>query len=224
MAKDNKPRFSFWYRNSLTIVFMILFIGTLVAQMFTGLNVHNEELVEAGDSPLTLQEYLCSGHFISATFENFESEFLQMALYVILTVKLRQIGSAESKSLDKPEEVDREPKPSANAPGPVKKGGWLLKLYSYSLSICFLLLFLVSWYFHFYGSWQDHNIEQGLKHMPRESMFDYICNANFWFETFQNWQSEFLSVASIVFFTIYLRQKGSPESKPVDAPHMETGK
>lgn len=224
MPKENKYQYSFWYRNGLTIAFMALFICTWVAQALTGLNVHNEELTESGKPSLSFLEYLGSGHFISATFENFESEFLQMALYVILTVKLRQIGSAESKSLDQKEEVDRDPKPSKDAPSPVNKGGWLLKIYSNSLSICFLLLFLTSWYLHFYGSWQDHNVEQNLKQLPRESMLDYVCNANFWFETFQNWQSEFLSVASIVFFTIYLRQKGSPESKPVDSPHMETGK
>ncbi|RZK52214.1 MAG: hypothetical protein EOO91_19740 [Pedobacter sp.] len=161
---------------------------------------------------------------MSATFENFESEFLQMALYVLLTVKLRQLGSAESKKLNEKEEVDREPKTSQDAPWAVKKGGWILKIYQNSLSICFLILFLVSWYLHFYGSWQDYNVEQAIKNLPKESMIKYICNANFWFETFQNWQSEFLSVASIVFLTIYLRQKGSPESKPVDAPDMETGK
>jgi hypothetical protein len=224
MPTDNKNSYSFWYRNGLTLVFFTLFIVTLLAQFFTGFNVHNEDLLEEGHAAITLNEYLCSGHFISATFENFESEFLQMALYVILTVKLRQIGSAESKSLGEAEAVDRNPKPSKDAPWPVRKGGWILKLYANSLSICFLVLFFASWYFHFHGSWQNHNVEQNLKHLPSESMFNYLCNANFWFETFQNWQSEFLSVASIVFLTIYLRQKGSPESKPVDAPHLETGK
>jgi hypothetical protein len=224
MSKNYKNRYSYWYRNSLTIVFTTLFVGTLVAQAFTGFNVHNEEIQESGKQAISFSTYLCSGHFISATFENFESEFLQMFLYVILTVKLRQIGSAESKSLSEKEDVDREPQPSEDAPWPVKKGGWILKLYQNSLSLCFAILFLASWALHFYGSWQDHNIEQSLKNLPKESPIDYVCNANFWFETFQNWQSEFLSVASIVFLTIYLRQKGSPESKPVDAPHMETGK
>lgn len=224
MQKNFKKKYSFLYRNSLTIVFTLLFIGTWVAQAFTGFNVHNEELREFGKPAINFYTYLCSGHFISATFENFESEFLQMFLYVVLTVKLRQIGSAESKSLNEKEEVDCQPKPNADAPWPVKKGGWALKIYQNSLSICFAILFLTSWAFHFYGSWQDYNIAQSIKNLPRESPIDYLCNAHFWFETFQNWQSEFLSVASIVFLTIYLRQKGSPESKPVDAPHMETGK
>lgn len=224
MSKNYKKSYSFWYRNGLTLVFILLFVGTLTAQAITGFNVHNEDLQEAGKPALSFLTYLNSGHFISATFENFESEFLQMFLYVILTVKLRQIGSAESKPLAEKEPVDRQPKARSDAPWPVKKGGWILKLYEHSLSICFAILFLISWTLHFYGSWQDYNIEQNLKNLPSESMLDYVCNANFWFETFQNWQSEFLSVASIVFLTIYLRQKGSPESKPVDAPHMETGK
>jgi hypothetical protein len=215
---------SFFYRNGLTLAFLGVFLITLGAQALTGWKEHNEELAEQHAAELPLTSYLQSGHFISATFENFESEFLQMALYVLVTVSLRQIGSAESKSLDEKEEVDREPKPGKDAPWAVNKGGWILKVYSHSLSICFFTLFLVSWGLHLYGSWQDHNIEQVLHQKPKDSVLAYLGQPNFWFETFQNWQSEFLSVASIVFFTIYLRQKGSPESKPVDAPNMETGK
>lgn len=147
-----------------------------------------------------------------------------MALYVVLTVGLRQQGSAESKRLEGKEEVDREPMPSADAPWPVRRGGWILKLYSNSLSITFSALFFVSWALHFYGSWQEFNVEQALDGREKIDMISYLSEPVFWFETFQNWQSEFLSVASIVIFTIYLRQKGSPESKPVDAPHSETGK
>lgn len=216
--------YSFFYRNGLTTVFLIIFLITLAAQAFSGWKEHNQELVQKQASEIDFSTYLSSGHFISATFENFESEFLQMALYVVLTVGLRQIGSAESKSLDQKEEVDREPVPSADAPWAVKKGGWILKLYSNSLSIVFFLLFFISWGIHLSGSWQDHNVEQVLNHQPRESLLQFLAQPRFWFETFQNWQSEFLSVFSIVFLTIYLRQKGSPESKPVDAPDMETGK
>jgi hypothetical protein len=215
---------SFLYRNGLTIVFLTLFLITLMAQALTGWKKHNQDLLEDQQEEINLSTYLQSGHFISATFENFESEFLQMALYVLLTVSLRQIGSAESKSLDEPEEVDREPVASAKAPWPVRKGGWILKLYSNSLSIVFATLFLASWAMHLYGSWQNHNVEQLAKGLRGDSVQEYLGQAEFWFETFQNWQSEFLSVFSIVFLTIYLRQKGSPESKPVDAPDLETGK
>ncbi|HTN19137.1 MAG TPA: DUF6766 family protein [Pelobium sp.] len=224
MKTASHPKHTFLYRNGLTIVFLILFVVTLFAQAFTGWKQHNQDLKDENQHEIGLDQYLQSGHFISATFENFESEFLQMALYVLLTVSLRQIGSAESKKLDEKEEVDREPVASPDAPWAVKKGGWILKIYSNSLSICFGLLFFLSWGMHLYGSWQNHNVEQRAKHLPTESVAEYLTQAEFWFETFQNWQSEFLSVASIVFLTIYLRQKGSSESKPVDAPNMETGK
>ena len=222
----NKPKakFSFLYRNGLTIVFLSLFFVTLIAQALTGWKQHNQDLNENSVTSVDFGTYLQSGHFISATFENFESEFLQMSLYVVMTISLRQLGSAESKKLDEPEEVDREPKISPDAPWAVKKGGWILKLYSNSLALCFGILFFVSWALHLYGSWQNHNVEQLAKHLPTDTIASYLGKPEFWFETFQNWQSEFLSVASIVFFTIYLRQKGSPESKPVDAPDFETGK
>ena len=215
---------SFWHRNSLSLVFLIIFLITIVAQVFTGWKEHNAELKDEQVAELTLGTYLHTGHFISSTFENFQSEFLQMALYVILTVGLRQQGSAESKSLDEPEDVDREPRAHKDAPWPVKKGGLWLKLYSNSLAIAFLLLFLISWLLHFYGSWVDHNAQQHIKGKAAESAIAYLGQPNFWFETFQNWQSEFLSVLAIVVLTIFLRQKGSPESKPVDAPDFETGK
>jgi len=223
MTKANKKH-SFLYRNGLTIVFIILFVITLAAQAFTGWKQHNQDLEENHAAEINFSSYLQSGHFISATFENFESEFLQMALYVVLTISLRQIGSAESKPLDQPEDVDREPIPNKNSPWAVKKGGWILKIYSNSLSICFAILFFASWALHLYGSWQNHNVEQTVKHLRRDTLWFYLGEPEFWFETFQNWQSEFLSVASIVLLTVYLRQKGSPESKPVDASHMETGK
>jgi hypothetical protein len=197
--KNGQKKYSFFYRNGLTIVFLSLFLVTLFAQALTGWKAHNRELAENHGSSLALTTYLKSGHFISATFENFESEFLQMSLYVVLTIGLRQIGSAESKSLEEKEEVDREPGQHKDAPWPVRKGGWILKLYSNSLAICFCLLFLISWALHLYGSWQDHNVAQVLRHQSEDSVLAFLAMPEFWFETFQNWQSEFLSVASIVF-------------------------
>lgn len=220
----SRYRRTFFCRNSLSIVFLFLFVVTWMAQAWTGWREHNEDLATGGAQQLLFSDYLSSGHFISATFENFQSEFLHMALYVVLTISLRQRGSAESKQLEGEEEVDRTPQPSPNAPWAVRKGGWVLKLYSNSLSIAFITLFFVSWGLHLYGSWQDYNVEQALDQKPAVDIFAFLSEPIFWFETFQNWQSEFLSVASIVILTIYLRQKGSPESKPVDAPHSETGK
>lgn len=214
---------TFFYRNGLSIVFLALFIITLLAQALTGWKEHNATLNDEQIPGLGLAAYLQTGHFISSTFENFQSEFLQMALYVVLTISLRQEGSSESKKLNGKEEVDREPRVRKDAPWAVKKGGWILKIYSMSLSLAFTFLFLVSWGLHLYGSFLDHNEEQLIKNKPVSTLPQFLGEPSFWFETFQNWQSEFLSVASIVILSIYLRQKGSPESKPVDAPHKETG-
>ena len=221
----SKNKHSYLYRNGLSIVFILLFLLTLAAQAVSGWKDYNDNITEHGLQQVTFPGYLATGHFSEATFENFQSEFLQMALYVVLTISLRQIGSAESKDLDKKEEVDRVPDPTRpDAPGPVKKGGWRLAIYQHSLSLTFLLLFLISWGLHLYGSFQNNNEELIIEGKAPEAFREFIVKPVFWFETFQNWQSEFLSIASIVILTIFLRQKGSPESKPVDAAHMETGK
>ena len=223
MNNDNDTGHSFFYRNGLTLIFLVLLVLTLVMQAYTGWLEHNEELTERGAAGIPFLPYLVSDHFLEATFENWESEFLQMVSFVCLTIWLRQKGSAESKDLDKPEEVDREPQPHPDAPWPVKKGGFVLALYKHSLSLAFLFLFVVSFVLHFKGSRGAYNVEQQAMHKPSESVGEYLLNKRFWFESFQNWQSEFMSVAAIVFLSIYLRQQGSPQSKPVDAPHSQTG-
>ena len=215
---------TFLRNNGLGICFLALFIGALLGQIIFGFEEHNKELIQDGSTAINLSAYLVSGHFIQSTFENWESEFLQMALFVVFTIFLMQKGSSESKDLDKEEEYDREPSPTRkDAPWPVKKGGWILKVYKHSLTIVLLLLFVFSFLAHFYGSLKDENEQLALKGMPLESASDYIGDSRFWFESFQNWQSEFLSVYAIVMLSIYFRQIGSSQSKPVDAPHMETG-
>ncbi len=215
---------TFLRNNSLSIVFILLFILSLSCQVYFGFREHNDELAKDGAAKIAFTAYLTSGHFLQATFENWESEFLQMALFVVLTISLRQKGSSESKSMEAEEEVDREPSASRpGAPWPVRKGGFILALYKHSLFIAFFILFILSFVLHFYGSMKDENEQLLRSGQPPEPGSVYITNARFWFESFQNWQSEFLSVFAIVFFSIYLRQKGSPQSKPVDAPHSETG-
>ncbi|MEE6128740.1 DUF6766 family protein [Chryseobacterium arthrosphaerae] len=213
---------SFFYRNSLSLVLITLMLFSLAGQFFTGWTTENKELLENGQPALKINEYLHSGHFIQATFENWESEFLQMMLYVLLTISLRQKGSSESKSMEGKEDVDREPVAHPNAPWPVKKGGIWLKIYKHSLSLAFAVLFLISFIFHFYGSLKDFNADQIMKKEPPITALQYISESRFWFESFQNWQSEFLAVASLVILSIWLREKGSPESKPVDMAHDET--
>ncbi|MCD9615772.1 DUF6766 family protein [Chryseobacterium gleum] len=215
-------RTSFLYRNSLSIVLIALMVIFLAGQFFMGWKTENKELIENGQHALKIGEYIHSGHFIQATFENWESEFLQMMLYVLLTVSLRQKGSSESKSMTEEEDVDKEPVPHPKAPWPVKKGGIWLKFYKHSLSIAFAILFLASFILHFYGSLKNFNDEQLMNSKPAVTAMQYISESRFWFESFQNWQSEFLAVASLVILSIWLREKGSPESKPVDMPHDET--
>ena len=220
-----KRKSSFLHKNGLSVVLTFCFMLCLVGQIFTGLRVYEDELRELGSpGDINLLNYLQTGHFIQTTFENWESEFLQMGMYVLLTIFLFQRGSSESKSVDKEEDVDREPNPRRkNAPWPVKKGGIYLSIYKNSLSIAFAILFLLSFVLHAFGSLQNYNEKQKLKGKPEKAMTEYITSDNFWYESFQNWQSEFIAVLSIVVLSIFLRQKGSPESKPVDAPDQETG-
>ncbi|GAB4039841.1 DUF6766 family protein [Spirosoma jeollabukense] len=215
----------FLRENGLSLLFTFITLLTLAGQIIVGWHEFNNELSDYGRAPLTLGDYLTSGHCIEAVFENWESEFLQMGLYVLLTVSLYQKGSSESKSLDKPEEVDRIPSPARKgAPWPVRRGGWVLKLYQNSLSIAYFLLFGLSFWLHALGGVKQYNTEQALKgESEMLSLWQFLGTSEFWFQSLQNWQSEFLSVLSIVVLSIYLRQKGSPESKPVDASHAETG-
>jgi hypothetical protein len=210
--------------NSLSIVFFLLFVFTIIGQAITGLKEHNHEMQDEGGQQLTMGQYITSGHFLQSTFENWESEFLQMALFLIFTMFLYQKGSSESKDPDKEEEVDREPNPRRkHVPWPVKKGGIILSIYKHSLCYAFTLLFLLSFLLHWYGSLKDYNEEQILNNKPTETAMQYLSNSRLWFESFQNWESEFLSVFAIVVLSIFLREQGSPQSKPVDAPHSQTG-
>lgn len=213
----------FLHNNSLSIAFLSLAVLTIIAQVFTGINLYNTFLNEHHQHTVSIWQYLTTGHFIEATFENWESEFLQMGLYVWFTVFLRQKGSSESKAIDGKEEVDREPKKHPKAPWAVRKGGFILSIYKHSLTVSLYLLFILSFILHWYGSNKDFNEQQILEDKSTETMITYLSNSRFWFESFQNWQSEFLSVFVIIFLSIYLREKGSAQSKPVDAPNSETG-
>ncbi len=214
----------FFRDNSLSLTFLLLFIIGMTGQIIFGIKEYNKDLAEWGGKPVGFAEYLSSGHFLEATFENWESEFLQMALLVWLTIFLRQKGSSESKKTDGPNEVDRAPSASRKgAPWPVRRGGLWLKAYSHSLTIALFILFILSFVLHVYGSLKDANVENRLLGKPLEKWTDYLLGSRLWFESFQNWQSEFLSVFAIIILSIFLRQKGSSQSKPVDAPNSETG-
>ncbi|NSY14795.1 DUF6766 family protein [Agrobacterium vitis] len=211
--------------NGLTIVLLVLTLATIAGMLLTGWQVNNEEIIQHGGAPLPLASYAVSGHFISAIFENWESEFLQMSAYVMLTAILFQRGSAESKDPDETASQDEDPESRAGQPDSwaVRTGGWLRTLYSYSLGIALALLFAVSFILHLRYSAMAENAEAAMHGQPAQSIMQHLASAQFWFESFQNWQSEFLSTAVIVVLSIFLRFRGSPESKPVAAPHSETG-
>lgn len=215
-----------WRDNGLSIVMLSLFFVLYVGQTLAGWHDFNADQKDHQQPTVTYTRYLTTGHNISATFENWESEFLQMAAYIILTIFLFQRGSAESKDPDEAAPADENPaghKDDPDAPGPVKAGGWKLKLYEHSLSIAMLGLFALAFIGHAIGSTIHYNQEAQEHGEEAISVWQNLASSHFWFESLQNWQSEFLAVSAIVIFSIWLRQKGSPESKPVHKPHCETG-
>src|SRR5688500_1161585 len=212
--------------NGLSITLFGLFAVCIIGQAVAGWRAQIEELRSHSQPPIGFLDYLTTGHFLSATFENWESEFLQMAVYVILTVFLFQKGSSESKKPDESNPEDEPPharRGDEDAPWPVHRGGLILKLYSHSLSIALVSLFVVSFWLHLAGSTRRLN-EEAIQHgRPEQTMVETLAGAEFWYESFQNWQSEFLSIAVLIVLGIYLRERGSPESKPVAASHAVTG-
>ena len=212
--------------NGLSIVLLTLFLLCWIGQSVVGHREHNSEQRQHGQPELAYGSYLGSSHFWEATAENWESEFIQMFGYVILTAFLYQKGSSESKKPGEAEPVDRDPSrhKRPRSPWPVRRGGLVLKLYENSLSLAFLLFFLISISLHAVSGAAVYNNEQVEHGQPENLTFlQYAGTSRFWFESLQNWQSEFLAIGAMVVLSIFLRQRGSPESKPVDSPHDETG-
>jgi hypothetical protein len=210
----------FFRNNGLSLVLFGLFTIFLIGQAVTGFHVYNDDQIEHGQHTVTFSKYVETGHFGEAVFENWESEFLQMAMYVLLTIWLFQIGSAESKD---PEAMGHDP--ADNDPGRKKPAGHKYRsfLYRNSLTLSLFSLFLVSFLLHGATGARAYSEEQ-LAHGSEEvSMVEYMETSQFWFESMQNWQSEFLAIGSILVLSIYLRQQGSPQSKPLKEGNSETG-
>jgi hypothetical protein len=216
-----------WRDNGLAVVLTVLFLLCLAGHAVSGWKDDNKHRQQQGQPPVTLGTFIASSEFAETVFENWESEFFQMGFYVLLTVFLYQKGSSESKKHDGTDEVDEDPeehRDDPEAPGPVRAGGWQLALYKNSLALAYLVLFLASFIGHAAGGAQKYNNEQRESGSSEQvTTLQYMQTAHFWYESFQNWQSEFLAVLSIVVLSIRLRQWGSPESKPVHAPHSSTG-
>lgn len=202
--------------NGLTLALSAMFLLSLVGMALTGHSARNQELIEHGQAAIRFAAYLSGGDFLSALFENWESEFLQMAVYVVLTAMLLQRGSAESRDPDAPEREDDEVAWGAHHP-------ILAWLYERSLGIALALLFIASFGLHWRFSMVKANAQAAHHGREAQSALDYLGDSQLWFECFQNWQSEFLSTAVLVVLSIFLRHRRSPESKPVGARNAETG-
>jgi hypothetical protein len=211
--------------NGLTIALMLLFLGSIIGQWISGWMVQNEELARHGEATLSLAAYAADSEFISSVFENWESEFLQMSAYVVLTAMLIQKGSAESRDPDDPPR-DRDLEAQAHKPGAPRillAGAAARWIYAHSLGLVLFTLFLLSFGMHWWNS-ADSAAAEAIQHGDEPlGHLAYLADPQLWFESFQNWQSEFLSTAVLVVLSIFLRQAESPESKPVAAPHSQTG-
>ena len=223
----------FLREQSLSLVFLGLFLAALTGQAVAGWQEYNnDETAHAlmqGETPetLSLGRYLTSSHFAQAVTENWQSEYLQFLLFILLTVWFLQKGSPESKQpgeegveSDEQQSVGEHIKP--DSPKWAKAGGWRLAIYSNSLVLVMGTIWLWSWFAQSVSGWSEHNADLIEHEQPSLSWLGYLGSADFWQTTLQNWQSEFLAVGSMAVFAIYLRQRGSPESKPVGCPHRTT--
>ncbi len=211
--------------NGLLLACLGLFAVFFVGMVVSGAATYNQEQQEHGSTEqVSVLSYLTTGDFVEATFENWESEFLQMGMYVVLTAFLYQRGSSESKPMGQTAPQDQDPREAQNqySPWPVRAGGLVLAVYEHSLAIAFFVLFFASWALHAMGGVKAFNEEQLQHGQAAISVWRYVTTSQFWFESMQNWQSEFIAVAAIVGLSIFLRQRGSAESKPVAQPHGHT--
>ena len=218
-----------WIReNSLSLVFGALFVGALVGQAYAGWHQFNAAQFAAGMGTVDFAQYVTSADFAVDVSENWQSEYLQFTLYIFFTVWLLQRGSSESKELHKAGlEDDKDQKVGEHAqsdsPAWAQRGGWRTLVYSNSLVLVMVTIFVASWLVQSIAGWAAFNETRLEQLQDPVTWSSYVVNADFWARTLQNWQSEFLAVGTMVVFAIYLRQRGSPESKPVGEPHASTG-
>jgi hypothetical protein len=214
--------------NALGLGFGIMFLATLVGQGFAGHAQFNDDQIAHGTDPVSLVEYVTSSSFAVDVAENWQSEYLQFFLYIFATVWLVQRGSPESKKpgeqgLESDVEQHMGDHADPESPGWVRAGGARATLYSRSLGLMMGGIFLGSWAAMSLAGWAAYNAEQLAQRMDTVSWAGYLASADFWHRTVQNWQSEMLAVGSMAVLAVYLRQRGSPESKPVGAAHSDTG-
>jgi hypothetical protein len=214
--------------HSLTLFFGAIFLAALFGQAIAGHAAYNQEQLAHGEGAISLSRYVTSSDFWGAVMENWQSEYLQFMLFMLATVWLLQRGSPESKPLDRPgreSKKDQKLEHAADSGSPewARVGGFRTAIYSNSLLILMSVIFIGSWFAQSVTGWTQFNEQQREHHEAAISWISYVGTGDFWAHTLENWQSEFLAVGSFAAFTIFLRQRGSPESKPVGAPHEATG-
>ena len=218
----------FLRNNGISLFFGAILLASLVGQSFAGQHQFNADAIEHHSRTYSWLRYVTSSEFGGDVLENWQSEFLQFFLYIVATVWLLQRGSAESKSMDDAGLMSDQSQfvrgyAKSNSPGWALADGLRRRVYENSLGLTMLLCFLASWLGQSVADWRAYNHEQLDHNSPAISWGEYWANADFWDRSLQNWQSEFLAIGTMAVFTIYLRQRGSPESKPVGAPHDATG-
>jgi hypothetical protein len=214
--------------NGLVLFFGAIFLLALGGQAVAGFHAFNDDQVAAGAAPVSWTTYLTSSDFGVDVAENWQSEYLQFALYIVATAYLVQRGSPESKPLDRAgTESDADQRVGRHAqddsPPAARAGGGRLWWYSHSLGSTMGLIFLASWTAQAVAGRAAHNAQQLRNLQDPVGFVAYLAAPDFWNRTLQNWQSEFLAILSMALLSIYLRQRGSPESKPVGAAHSATG-
>jgi hypothetical protein len=220
--------YGFVRNNALSLAFGGLFLLTLAGQAVSGVADFNAQQVANGLERVSLFDYLTSSSFMVDVMENWQSEYLQFFLYIFATVWLVQKGSSESKGPGKEgTETDREQRlgrhTNVDSPAWAQAGGWRTTLFSRSLGLLMGVLFLLTWAASAVTGWVAYNSEQLGQRLDPVTFAGYLGEADFWNRSFQNWQSEMLAVGSMAIFAVYLRQRGSPESKPVGVAHADTG-
>ena len=213
--------------NGLSLFFFAIFAVSLVGMSFAGRNAYNAIQAEHGDAQVSWWSYVTSTDFGGSVMENWQSEFLQFSLFILATIWLVQKGSNESKVLEdagleskKQQEIGRNAR--AASPRWAKFDDWRTRIYENSLLLAMTAIFFATWFAQSLNNWREFNNEARQHGGHVVGWTGYLGNADFWERTLENWQSEFLAVGTMVVFTIYLRQRGSPESKPIGAPHDET--
>jgi hypothetical protein len=227
-VSTNEKQYGFLRANALSLAFGLLFVLTLIGQGISGLADVNAQQIANGLEPVSLGEYLTSSSFGVDVMENWQSEYLQFFLFIFVSVWFVQKGSSESKKPgEEGPETDEEQKmgryADEDSPAWVRAGGWRTALFSRSLGLLMGVLFLLTWVASSVAGWAAYNSEQLGEREDPVTWVQYLGQADFWNRSFQNWQSEMLAVGSMAVFSVFLRQRGSPESKQVGAPHEVTG-